>query len=135
MKKRVFALVTLMVLLVLAASTALAINPTAELVSGGNTVKPGKTINFIFKLNSGTYTKKGDVFRAKLGTVMIYNKKTVGASSWVWTGVQRYKLRARIAEDAPLGKYTLKYTTYRRKNASVNWKKIKTQKTTFTVKK
>lgn len=133
MKKRIFALLTVMVLLVLA-STAFAVNPTAELTSAGTTVKPGKTINFIFRLNSGTYTKKGDVFRAKLGTVVVYKGKTVGSSSWVWTGVQQYKLRARMANDAPTGKYTLKYSTYRRKNASVNWKKIKTQKTTFTVK-
>ena len=75
------ALLTVMVLLALATSTALAVNPTAELTYAGTSVKPGKTINFIFRLNSGTYTKKGDVSK-----IVSYNVKWISSSLAVESG-------------------------------------------------
>lgn len=137
MKKRLFVLLTVMVLLVTMAATAFAAKPTATLVSKykNQTVKAGKTISFWFKLDSGSYEKKDDAFRAKLGVLIVKDGATKGAANWVWTGKQTYKLRAKIQKAAEAGKYTVKYTTYYRSKEAAAWKKAKTQSTKFTVKK
>ena len=138
MKKRLIALVMVMVLLLTAAATAFAdTKPTAKLdsASKNQTVKPGKTIEFHFSLNSGSYKKKNNAFRSKLGINIVYKSKTVGSASWVWTGKQSYNLTAKVKGSAPVGKYTLKYPTYYRTKDSASWTKVKTQSTKFKVKK
>ncbi len=138
MKKRLFALLTVLVLVLSLASVSLAAKPTATLLknSQNQTVAPGKTIYFKFKLNSGSYTKVGDKFRAKLGLTVDFNSKQVGAASWVWTGTQNYKVKFKLKKDAPQGTYTLNYTTYcRGKKESASWKKVKAKSVDFSVKK
>ena len=70
--KRLLALVMALVL-ILAATTALAAKPTAKIdkASKNQTVKVGKEINFKFSLNSGSYSKKGGFYRAKLGILIM----------------------------------------------------------------
>ena len=138
MKKRLFALLTVMVLVLSLASVSLAAKPTATLYksSQDQIVAPGKTIYFKFKLNSGSYTKVGDKFRAKLGLTVDFNSKQVGAASWVWTGTQKYKVQFQMKKNAPEGTYTLNYTTYcRGKKESASWKKVKANSVDFRVRK
>lgn len=140
MKRKIIALLTLLVLLVgmFSVSEAAAVKPTASLRAGSQyqTVKLGKTATFIFDLNAGTYNKVGDVFRAKLVSKVTKGKETAGVASWVFTGKQVYKLRVKIDKKAPTkGNYKLSYTTYYRKKATAKWVKVKTQSTKFKVKK
>ena len=137
MKKRIIALLTLMVLLVgMFAFASAATKPSATLhkSSQNQTISAGETIVFNFTLKSGGYKKVGDAFRAKLVTNITKGTKQLGTASWVWTGTQRYQLKAKIAEKAATGKYKMSYTTYYRKNADSAWKKVKTGSTKFTVK-
>ena len=137
MKKRLLALVMVLVLMLATVSSALAAKPTATInkASKNQTVKVGKEINFKFSLNSGSYSKKGGFYRAKLGILIMKDGDKMGSASWVWTGKQVYSCKAKLKKTAPLGKYNLQYTTYYRKNGSADWKKVKTQSTKFTVKK
>lgn len=138
MKKKIIALLTLLVLLVgMFSVSEAAVKPTASVRAGSQnqTVKLGKTASFIFDLNAGTYNKVGDVFRAKLISKVTKGKQTAGVASWVFTGKQVYKLRVKIDKKAPTGKYKLSYTTYYRKKDAAKWVKVKTQSTKFTVKK
>lgn len=139
MKRKIIALLTLLVLLVgMFSVSEAAVKPTASLRAGSQTqtLKLGKTATFVFDLNAGTYNKVGDVFRAKLISKVTKGKETAGVASWVFTGKQVYKLRVKIDKKAPTkGNYKLSYTTYYRKNATAKWVKVKTQSTKFKVKK
>jgi hypothetical protein len=130
MKKRIIALVTLLVLLVTMSATAMAATkPTAKLKSEKTqTVAPGNAATLEFMLKSGTYTKKGDAFRSKLYIELSQGSTKISNCSWVWTGNQKYSCRLSFKKNATLGKYTVKYTTYYRKSAAAAWKKAKTSK-------
>lgn len=136
MKKRIIALVTLLVLLLSICATSFAAkNPSATLTAASKSVKLGKQAYFTFDLDSGTYKKVDGVFRSKLNILILYKGKTVGAANWLWTGVQTYKCNAKIARTMSKGTYTMKYRVYKRKNASAKWtigQKAKSSK--FTVK-
>jgi uncharacterized protein (DUF58 family) len=137
MKKRIIALLTLMVLLVgMFAFASAETKPSANLhkTSQHQTITAGETITFTFSLRSGSYKKVGDAFRAKLVTKISKGSKQLGTASWVWTGTQKYQLKAKIAESSPAGTYKMAYTTYYREDAASSWQKVKTKSTTFKVK-
>jgi len=138
MKKRIIALLTLLVLVLSMNVTAMAAAkmPTASLTSAPAIIKRGETNVFTFRLKSNDYPAVDDVFRAKLICRITKGTKATGNAVWSWTGSQIYKLRVGIKKSAPIGKYKLSYTTYYRKTATTSWKKTgKTNTTYFTVKK
>lgn len=134
--KKLIALLAVLVLTLSLAATAFAADlPTATLkkASKGQTVAPGETITFKFKLDSGDYTMKKNAFRAKLVCQVVKGDATYSKATWVWTGVQNYEVSMAVRKKAPEGKYTLKYTTYYRKNANKKWQKAQANQAKFTV--
>ena len=142
MKKRILALLTVLVLITsLCMTTAMAAKrnpPTARLLNTKSemTVKAGKTITFNFKLNSGLYTKSGKAFRAKMDTAisMKDDEKTLGVATWQFTGKQNYSLSTKVKKNAVKGTYTLSYTTYFRNKGTDSWQKGIAKSADFTVK-
>lgn len=136
MKKRILALLTVLVLVLALSATAFAAQPSALISakSKNQVVKAGKTINFTFTLKSGkSYTKQDKGFRAKLDTIISKDGTNIANSSWAWSGTQKYRLTCSVAKKAPAGKYTLAYTVYYRKQATNDWTRGKSKSTFFTV--
>jgi hypothetical protein len=124
MKKRIIALVALLVLLVSICATSFAKTtyPYAKLYGYSKSVTVGNQAYFKFKLKSGSAYKKLDgAFRAKLNILIKYDGKTLGAANWLWTGNQTYKCNALIKDGMEEGTYTMTYKTYKRKSASAKW--------------
>jgi len=124
MKKRLIAVLTLLVLVLSLSVTAMAAEkPTATLTKAPAIVRLGKTATFTFKLDSKDYAAEDGVFRAKLISKISKGSEVAGNAVWAWTGAQTYKLRAQIKKTAPTGNYKLSYTTYYRADESSSWKK------------
>jgi hypothetical protein len=136
MKKRVTAVLLLLVLVLSLATSAMAasVKPTAKLTGSPSTVARGKMVRFVFRLDSKDYAAKKDVYRSKLITWISKGSQRTGNAVWVWTGKQYYHLRVKFAKKAPTGKYKLSYTTYYRTSGTASWRKVKTQTQAFTVK-
>ena len=123
MKKRIIALVTLLVLLVSISATSFAGKyPYAKLNGYSKSVTIGNQAYFKFTLKSGSaYKKLNGNFRAKLNILIKYDGKTIGAANWLWTGNQSYKCNALIKDGMEEGTYTMTYRTYKRKGTSAKW--------------
>ena len=112
MKKIVaFALVLVMVLTLCA--TAFAAKPTVTLQGNKHkTVTRGKTYSYKFKLNCGSYKKKGSQYRARFiwGDIDPWGYDFV-YMDYIFTGKGSKTWKVKFAKNLYAGKYTMVYGT------------------------
>ena len=137
--KKWIALLLAMVLVLSLCATAFAAKPTAKLYSSkynGFKVKRGNTAVWIYKLNSGSYTRKSGVWRSRFIENQFdkYNNPICEFGDYVFTGKLNFRVRLYIPSSAKKGKYYNRFETYYRKNSSAKWKINTKKKSTWYIK-
>ncbi len=116
-KRRILpVLLVLMLILGFSMPVQAATYPTAKKLNSVKTVKRGKKAKFVFRLKSGSYTKRNGLWRSEFD-FRVYNSDNEmvawnGADGLWYSGTQKHTVKWKVPSSLKKGKYWVNYRTY-----------------------
>ncbi len=120
MKKWIALALVSVLMLSLCANAFAVVLPTATAYNDSQnvSVKRGNTAVWNYKLNSHSYKKTNDVYRAKIiSRAYKGNQRVSEGTAALFTGIRNYTVKLTIPTGAEIGKYKNWWQVYARTNA------------------